>query len=333
MKRFLISVLAGTAFLFAANAANPGIKPFQRPAGVFNSLDIAIQGGTAGIEFDLSTPVTKWGRLRAGYQYIPKYTIPVTFGMKADSEGNTSGEGFDKISALVDSLTGYKIDQNITMECTPNFYNFKLLADFYPLANKENWLRNVRVTAGFYYGSSRIGSTVNAMDEMPGLVLANLYNKLYDKVTAPDFVDWAIDNPINGDFGNPIYLDPMSAEALQKKFMDAGRIGMQCGIDAEGKPYMLEPGKDGTVGASVFVNRFKPYFGLGFDQPIAMDGRLSVGFDLGALFWGNPHVVTHDGTNLNSLSELPGQLQQAMDLMNNFRVYPVASFRIALTLF
>lgn len=307
-------------------------QPLQRPSGIFNSVEVGVQGGTSGIEFDLSTPLTRWGRVRAGFQYMPSYTIPMNFNMTAEADGKINDENFSKISDLMNSLTGFEIDRSVTMECTPNFYNFKLLGDFYPMANKQGWLANCRLTAGFYLGTERIGTTVNAMNEMPTLLMVALYNKLYDKVAAPDFVEWALDNPIYGGTDNPIYLDPDAAETLHNKFLEYGSLGMRCGTHPDGTPYMMQPGKDGTVRATAFVNRFKPYIGIGIDQPIAFDGRLSVGCDLGALFLGNPRVVTHEGVDLNTLTDLPGQIKRSMDLMNDFSTFPVASVRIALRL-
>lgn len=316
----------------AASAAKPEEgKPSPTPAGIFNTAEIGVAAGTSGLEFELATPLSKWARLRAGFQYMPDFTLPMDFNMTAETnDGLVNEENFDKISTLMKDLTGFSVDQSVRMHCNPTFYNFKVVADIYPFANSDKALSKWRVSAGFYVGPSRVGKAVNAIEEMPSLLMVGMYNRLYDYVADPDFVDKMMENPPS--FG-PVSLDVLSASSwkqIQNKLMGYGEVGMHCGKYPDGSHYVMKPGEDGTVRANAFVNSFKPYVGIGTDEQLDRSNHFTLGFDAGALLWGGaPKVVTHEGVELNKLSNLPLQIDRKMRLMGLFKVYPVLNLRIA----
>ena len=53
--------------------------------------------------------------------------------------------------------------------------------------------------------------------------------------------------------------------------------------------YLILPDADGFAKASIKVNKFKPYVGIGFGRSVPRK-RIGVGCDLGVQFWGKPGV-------------------------------------------
>ncbi len=154
----------------------------------------------------------------------------------------------------------------------------------------------------------------------------NMYDRFYTNITADDFIENVLDNPIYGDF----YLDPEVAMELQDKMLGLGRLGVHVGDYKDGTPYMMLPDKDGTVSAKAKVNRFRPYVGFGYGGALSPDGKWQASFDAGVQFWGGvPKVTTHDGTVLNDLTHLRGKVGSYMDLMKSIPVYPTIDFRIS----
>lgn len=300
---------------------------------LFNKLELGLTLGSTGIGLELATPVTGFARLRAGFDYMPPVNVPMDFSMTAVKDGVVNEGNFDRIRELMTTFTGFEIDRDIRMNCKPTLRNFKLLADVFPFAKVErgHW-RNLRVTVGLYAGPSRVGKTVNDMTEMPSLLMVGLYNRMYETVMDPDFKEWAYDNPILP--GTQIYLDPETVDVLKEKMEAYGRLGMKTGYYADGTPYVMEPGKDGTVRANALVDNVKGYAGIGYEGAISDDGRWKAGFDAGAMFWGgSPKVVTHEGVVMNDLHGLPGKVGRTMKLMKAFTVYPVLNFRLSYTFF
>ncbi|MBQ9642143.1 MAG: hypothetical protein IJV06_11390 [Bacteroidaceae bacterium] len=106
-------------------------------------------------------------------------------------------------------------------------------------------------------------------------------------------------------------------------------------IHKKGDPYKMLPGEDCQVSATVKVNKFKPYLGLGYGGAITKDKRTSISVDAGVLFWGGtPRMVTHDGTDLiNDIEGLSGKVKDYVNLVKGFKVYPEISIRLTQRLF
>lgn len=67
---------------------------------------------------------------------------------KYDAQGNRVQTKFDKMAAMLEDLTGYKVDDVVTMTGHPTYHNFKFLVDVFPFKNNKHW----HVTAGFFWG-------------------------------------------------------------------------------------------------------------------------------------------------------------------------------------
>lgn len=346
MKR-LILLIAAACFLIPQASlaqryedAHPGEKKSlfenMNEHDVFNSIELAANIGTTGLGLEVASPMTKWTKLRVGFDWMPRFTVPMNFAMSGYVDGQINDK-FDKIQEMMYNLSGMTIDQNVEMESKPTMTTFRLLVDVYPFKNNRHW----HFTAGFFVGGSTIGKSLNKITEMPSLLGLNMYDRMYKKITADDFLDNVTDDPnylaniLGVSALEGVYLDPEVAIQLQEKFLSMGQLGVHVGdkgYDADGKPipYMMMPDKDGTVSAKAKVNKFRPYIGFGYGGALSSDGKWEASFDAGVQFWGGaPKVSTHDGTVLNDLVNLRGKVGTYMDLMKSIPVYPTIDFRIS----
>lgn len=289
--------------------------------GVFNTVEIAANIGTTGLGLEVASPMTEWAKLRVGFDWMPQFTVPMTFSMESYVDGQINNK-FDKIRDLMYDMSGMTIDKEIKMDSKPTMTTFRMLVDVYPFKNNKHW----HFTAGFFAGGNDVGKSINKMQEMPSLLALNMYDRMYKGITSDDFIDKIIDEPIFGD----LYLDPEIAIQLQERMMGLGQLGVHVGDFKDGKPYMMMPDKDGTVSARAKVNKFRPYLGFGYGGALSRDGKWQASFDAGAQFWGGaPKVYTHDGTLLNDLTNLRGKVDTYMNLMKKIPVYPTIDFRIS----
>lgn len=304
---------------------------------VFSTLEIAANIGTTGLGLELATPVTKWTKLRVGVDFMPRFSIPMHFGLDSYLDGQVNDQ-FDRIKEMMYEMSGMEIDKEIDMKSKPTMNTFRLLVDVYPFRDKH-W----HFTAGFFIGGRSVGSTLNTMGEMPSLLTLNMYNRLYDQYkdiptqSKEAFSEYVMDHPINFPIIGEQYVDPdPNSEDFEmyysyiSKFQSYGELGIHVGDHPDGTPYMMMPDKDGTVSAKAFVNRFRPYLGFGYGGALSKDGKWQASFDAGVQFWGGaPKVTTHDGTVLNDLSNLRGKVKNYMNLMKGLPVYPTIDFRIS----
>ncbi len=338
MKQTIINAIALIAALLPATVSaqlsqmNFSTKvqgPADRPESiiekmnrhdVFNRLEVAANIGTTGLGLELASPMTKWTKLRVGFDWMPPFSIPMTFSMDSYVDGKVNDK-FSTIQDLMYNMSGMTIDKEIRMESKPTMTTFRLLVDVYPFKD-THW----HLTAGFFIGGNSMGTSVNYMNEMPSLLALNMYDRLYQIYADDDYLDYVIDNPIFGD----IYLDPEVGMELHDKFLELGRLGVHVGDYKDGTPYMMMPDKDGTVKAKAKVNRFRPYLGFGYGGALSPDGKWQASFDAGMQFWGGaPKVTTHDGTVLNDLKDLRGKVGNYMNLMKAIPVFPTIDFRVS----
>lgn len=264
---------------------------------LLNRLDLEITGGTNGLGLNISTPLNDMVRVRAGVSYFPHSNVPLTFdlmqygGTDDDSSEELADQRFEKLSGMMEDFIGVKIDRRIDMNAHGSLTDFRLLFDVYPFANNKHWY----ATAGFYWGSKKVGHIENTIHEAPSLMGVLIYDNMYDYFMNYEFFD----KPFYGE----VYLDPEVGMDMRDKFERYGRLGAHVGDFVEGSPmykegatvpYLLKPDENGTIRADMYVNSFKPYLGLGYEAAVSRDGRWNIGFDAGALFWGKPKIYSHE---------------------------------------
>lgn len=302
--------------------ANPtdslSTKPVDRM--IFNHLDASVSLGTTGLGLEVSTPLTKYLRVRAGVQWMPSFSMPVSFGLETYKDGVIGEGNFSRQQELMKKLTGIDVDDQVDMDAKPHLVNFKFLVDIYPWTDTR-W----HLTAGFYAGPRKIARAINSMNEMHSLFAVNLYNNYHDHVLSDDFLD----TPIYGD----VFIDPELGMQIQDEMAEAGKVGIHVGDFKDGTPYMMTPDSEGMVHANAYVNSFRPYLGFGYGGTIGGIERLSLSFDAGVLMWGKPKIITHDGTNLAELENIKGKVGTYVDVVKSFRVYPVVEVKLTYSFF
>ncbi len=312
MKRIIITFVLLCSLCTVNAQYFSGEKPFKH-------LDFGVSAGTTGIGFDLALPIYDRFRVRAGFSFVPKFDKRINFGIDAteqyeDKEQFT--DRFNQISNKISNLINLQIKDNVDMIATPSFCNGSMLVDFYPI--KKNAFR---VTAGFYWGKSKIASSCNSAEDMSTLLGVGMYNLFYDKIENGE--------PIIGD----VYLSP----ELEMKFLEIGRLGFHVGDRVnDGTPYMMVPDEDGTIRVDVYTNSFKPYLGVGYGGQLSKKVNApSLEFDAGMLFWGGtPDIITHDGTNLaKDVVDIKGKVGRYVNAVKAIQVYPVLNLRLSFPLF
>lgn len=340
MRKLLLS-LCLMAGLTSATAQEYSLQDTDsKPRlNIFNHLDASISLGTTGIGIEVASPVTNWAQLRVGYSFMPRFNYNVPFEIqvgdkkesKYDAQGNRVETKFDRLAAMLEDMTGYEVDDEVWMTGRPTYHNLKVLVDVFPFQNDKRW----HVTAGFLWGPSRIADAVNKTEEMPSLLAVGIYNRLYERTMASYAKGFPYDPIIS--VGGFEIDGKEEVEAMYKRLSQYGRMGMRVGTKNDGTPYMMEPGTDGMVRAEVRVNSFKPYLGVGYGgRLIKGSDRLHIGVDLGAMYWGKPSIITHDGTDLvndiqeGSIDWKPGDY---VKLIRKFHFFPVLDVRLVYSIF
>lgn len=295
---------------------------------ILNNLDAGFSISTMGLGLEVKTPVTKWVDIRAGVDWMPKFSMPLSFNLNTYSDGLPTGN-FNKVASMLYDMTGISLDEKVNMKGTGSMINFKFMVDIYPVPQNRHW----HVTAGFFLGTSKIAKAINTYEEKPTLVGLNIYNRAYEYFTHLESI---FDVPLGGG----AYMDPEMVEKLQQKFQQYGRMGIHIGDFKDGTPYIMTPAPDGTISARAYVNHFKPYIGAGYATDLDKAKKWHFAVDLGVIFWGGvPDVINHDyatGRDVNftkDLVNIRGKVGQYVSTFKAFPVYPLVALRLSYSIF
>ena len=260
--------------------------------GILNHLDVGVNVGTLGLGIDVSMPVGDYVRVRAGYNYMPRFNFHSDFSIET-SKGSV-GNLWEKVSRINDKLVEYNIDLSkpgfeeykamydkfqraelrdyVTMGLRPNLHQFKFMVDVLPFRNNKHW----SFTVGFFAGPSEVGDARNLDRETLILEGINAYNTIY--MNYPN-------DGING-----AYLRPRP-QAQEDPFYRYGLAGFNLGTFADGSKAMMVPGADATVRAEMRTSKVRPYVGFGYNTHLSKDRRWNLNVDAGVLFLcGSPSV-------------------------------------------
>lgn len=285
--------------------------------------------------------------------------------LSKDENAELQESRFEKLSGLLYDFMGVEVNNKVDMIGEPTFSNFKFLVDVFPFKENKKWY----VTAGFFLGGNRFAKAYNTTEDMASLLGVVSYNSMYYKALAqeplvsygdmdvyfPELYDKIVGygrmTMHVGDFSHDIYakedvyydyteLDPDFLEPVidaNGREIKKGNLRYAKGekMYSKGDPYRMVPDEDCMIKANAYVNCFRPYIGFGYGSFIDKDQRTSVSFDCGMMFWGGvPKVVTHDGVDLrNDLTNVRRSVQNYLNMINKFPVYPVLSLRITQRLF
>lgn len=297
MKKFflLLFVLSLPATMLAQYNSNAS-KLAQK--GILNHLDVGVNVGTLGIGVDVAVPVGDYVRIRAGYNYMPRFSIKSNFTIETNRGGISNL--IEKVGNIDDKLAQYGIDINspglaeykemfdkfrnieakdyVTMSLKPNLHQFKFLVDVLPFKNNKHW----SFTTGFFVGSSTGGDARNMKKETLLLEGINSYNDIY--------VDYWENGGINGAYidDNP---NDNKYNPQEDKFYLLGMAGFNLGTFADGEKAMMVPGKNNSVHATMEVSKIRPYLGLGYNTHLSRDQKWNLTVDAGVLILcGKPKI-------------------------------------------
>ena len=308
---------------------------------MFNHLDLGVTLGTTGIGLDAAMPVGDYVKLRTGFEVMPRFNYDMNFGVESfDGTGTSIDQStFNRMAEVLYGLTGFKVDQNVTMKGKPTMWNFKFMVDVYPFKNNKHW----HFTAGFHWGPSKIAEAVNAQEDSPSLFAVGMYNHIYDVA----YQDWVLDIPtpiIETETTGAVYLDP----SMEKTILSMGRMGIPIGkyshdmtdaqgnVHKQGETYYMLPNENSMVTVEARTNSFKPYLGVGYEgRLIKGNDNYKIGFDAGLMFWGGtPSIITHDGMDLaNDVEDINGKVGDYVKLIKGVKAFPVLNLRITRRIF
>lgn len=324
---------------------------------IFQHLDVSLSAGTTGIGLEVSSPIGEYVKLRAGFDYMPRFTAKMEFlamiGDQPARQGNQVSSTFARMQTMLYDFTGVTVEDHVDMVGKPTMNNFKLLLDVFPFKNDKRWFRNVHFTAGFYWGPSKFAEAVNTTESMNSLIALSIYNNLYDKsyihqttgvpqyiIVMPD-----PDDPDDASKNTQLGLTP----TMEEKFLGFGRMGFRLGefahdvydadgniIHAKGDTYVMDSDDRNMVVVKAKTNSFKPYLGVGYDGCL-VKGRddWKIGFNAGLWIWGgSPDLYLHDGVNLTTdVTNITGQVGDYVNLIKKFKVYPVLEVKLTKRIF
>ncbi len=323
----------------------------------FKHLDLSLTTGTTGVGFDVSMPINDVFSVRASYATMPHFTHAMHFGVDVGEDPATSQAKFNKLSGLLEGFTGNKVDNVVSMNGKPTYWNWGLMIDVRPLHNKH-W----HFTAGVFAGNRQVAEAINMLEDMPSLMAVSIYNNLYEKslrnepfITYGDvslYNDDVAEKILNygkmsihiGDYKRDIYYeedvyyDLDYPSVIGDNYYEPGDIIHAKGDvkHKKGDAYRMTPDENSLVKAWAYAKKIKPYLGFGYGgKLLKKDTRWQVSFDCGAMFWGGtPKIVTHDGTDLvNDVENVRGKVGDYVNIIKKFKVFPVLNFRLTRRLF
>ena len=305
---------------------------------VFQNLDVSVTAGTTGIGIDVASKIGDYVQLRAGYEFIPRFKKSIYFPVEVggqpakayDENGNRIESRFDKLSKMLNDMTGFDVDDEIEMVGKPTINNFKFLVDVFPFKQNKHW----HFSAGFYWGPSKFAEAENSTQAMSTLLAVSMYNQLYEKCVKNEPM---IDIEGDGTEENPGASITLPY-AYRQRIKNYGRMGFHVGDKKDtGERYEMEPDPDDDmVKVQARSNSFKPYLGFGYGGRLLKNrDDWHVSFDAGAMFWGGtPDLITHDGTNLTKdVENISGKVGDWVDLVGGVKFFPVLSVRFTKTIF
>lgn len=325
----------------------------------FKNFDVSLSAGTTGIGVDVSAQYGDYLRARMGCTFMPKFHYTTAFGM--DMEDNStdaiSEDRFEKMSDMLEEMTGFRVDNSVDMRATPKINNFRFLIDVMPFRNKDFY-----VTAGFYAGPSTIAKAVNTTEEAPTLTAVCMFNNMYNKIEKYIY-EGTYGTNSNGEEYTSLFmgveLAPNQYEDILERY---GRVTIPLGyytnpdgspvmvpaIDKFGDPildengdqvmqrkqYRMFPDKNGMVKVDMLVNKFRPYIGAGYKHHLDNEKKWHISADAGLMLWGSPKLVTHEGVDLiHDVKGVSGKVGDYVDLARAMNVFPVLNVNLSYRLF
>lgn len=293
MKKLGISLF--TLFIAMTITAQENSSLSQK--NIFNHIDVGVNVGTVGIGIDVAVPVGDYVRIRAGYNYMPRFKVHSDFRIETSTGGSIKNY-IEKINNVdIDKkIQELEIDINqpefkvyrdaleqfrdveprdhVTMGIRPDMHQFKFMVDVMPFKNNKHW----SFTAGFFAGPSKVGDACNSDGETKLLQTVNTYNSFYT-----DYL-----------YNGRNFAGHGEVQKITEIFTTNGITGFNLGNFEDGKKAMMVPGKDGTVCGDLKVNKIRPYFGFGYNTHLSRNQKWKLTVDAGIMILGTPRIYVNN---------------------------------------
>ena len=106
MKKIVLSIALMAAFV--------GIRAQENSTKPFSHMDLGVTLGTTGVGFDVQMPVHDIVKLRAGFEFMPRFTYNMHFDVESfDSEGMPTSATLDRMSEVLYAKNFVKISRNL----------------------------------------------------------------------------------------------------------------------------------------------------------------------------------------------------------------------------
>ena len=252
---------------------------------ILNHLDLGASIGTTGIGIDLAVPVGDYVRVRAGYSYMPRFTLKPTFTVETTNgniqkfidkwnstdvyaeleKRNIDINNYPQYKEVLDKFSNVKLDDKVTMGLRPNLHQFKFLVDVMPFKNNKHW----SFTAGFFAGPSHVGDADNLESEKQILEGVLAYNDLYIGFCKEEYPH---------------------VDALEDLLFKTGFAGFRLGEFEDGDIALMVPTDDAKAHAELEINKVRPYVGFGYNTDLSRNKKWKLSVDAGILFLGKPRI-------------------------------------------
>ena len=117
------AVTSAAPAVTAPAAPSSNLGSWMKQNKVFQNLDVSVTAGTPGIGFDVASKIGNYVQLRAGYEFMPRFSMHVNFPVEVggqpaklyDANGNRIESRFDRLSKMLTSVTGYEVQDEVEM--------------------------------------------------------------------------------------------------------------------------------------------------------------------------------------------------------------------------
>lgn len=313
MKHLLSTIVAAITCVLAGHAQSQNLlhaplttsstKSEIAKPGIFNHLDIGLSAASTGLGFDVKAPIGPYVNVRTGFSFMPGFRFRSDYkvlvggevekrydddgNLIVDSDGSPIETKFDKMSGLLNDLTGFQVDEKVGMIKKFTMWNYKLLVDVHPIRN----YRNFYFTLGFYAGPSRVAKAYNITEDAPSLVAVGMYNSLYRKACLEEDI-------VIGNFSLPDI--EIGGRTLYGELTSYGMAGATLGRFPDGDRAVVVPDANGMIKSRMKARAFRPYMGLGWDYDFKRNSRYHLSIDAGCFFWGgSPRIYVDNVYKVN----------------------------------
>lgn len=298
--------------LSAAMSAQEDGKSFTSvlaQKNILNHMDVGVNVGTMGVGVDVAVPVGNYLRVRAGYHYMPRFTINSDFPVETRSgslsesdlkrymgkmnqvtdileQNGISLDNYPREKELIDKFSDVDLKDKVSMGMRPSMHQFKLLVDVLPFKNNKHW----SLTTGIFVGPAQVGDACNRDSETQLLQAINAYNDLYVMSCTWEMFGGG-DVSYNG-------------RSLHETFAKMGVAGFPLGtfsrdvtrvvtdengeeqtiVARQGTKAIMVPSADGSARAEMEVSKVRPYIGFGYNTHLSRNKRWWLNVDAGVMF-------------------------------------------------